>query len=237
MSGSSDAIKRFYKTVAVVKRNEGFEIRLDDRPLRTKRRKTVMAPAARLAEAIRGEWEEQEDQIDLASTPLTNLLADAIDANAAPQWRNDILAYLKSDLVCYRADAPQALVDRQAEAWDPYLEWLRDELGSALVITTGVMTTPQPDIAISRVQTILNDAGRETLAALRRATTITGSAVMALALWKKAFPAADIYAASIIDETFQAEQWGADADAAARRNLIEQEFMHIARFLDLLAGD
>ncbi len=237
MSGSSEAIKRTYRAVTVTELDDGFEIRLDDKPLRTKKRNAVIAPTYKLADAIRMEWEEQGDHIDLGSTPLTNLLADAIDADAAAQWREDILAYLGSDLLCYRADAPQALVDRQAAAWDPYLDWLRDELGAALVITTGIMSTPQPDIAIDRVRTVLADVGRETLAALRTATAITGSAVMALALWKKAFPAGEIYGASIVDEAFQAQQWGDDEEAAVRRSVIEGEFMHVARFLDLLAGD
>lgn len=237
MSGSSEQVKRFYKAVSVNETDDGFEIRLDERPLRTKSRNILIAPTVSLADAIRREWDEQEDEIDLASTPLTNLLADAIDADAAPQWRDDILDYLRSDLVCYRAGAPQALVERQADAWDQYLDWLRNELAAALVVTTGVMSTPQPDIAIDRIRTTLDAASRETLSALRKATAITGSAVMALALWKKVFAAHDIYAASIVDETFQAEQWGEDAEALARRRVIEQEFIHVGQFLELLATD
>ena len=234
MSGSKKAIKRFYKSVSVSSANEGYEVRLDDKPLRTKGQKILIAPSASLADAIQEEWEQQGDEIDLASTPLTNLLADAIDANSASQWRADILGYLGSDLVCYRADAPQALVERQAEAWGPYLDWLRDELGAALVVTTGIISTPQPQIAIDRVRTILAPLNRETLAALRKATAITGSAVMALALWKQAFAARDVFAASVIDEVFQAEQWGEDEEAMGRRQTIEREFLHIARFLELL---
>ena len=184
MSGSKKAIKRFYRTVSVSETNDGYEVRLDDKPLRTKGKKILIATSASLADAIQEEWEQQGDEIDLASTPLTNLLADAIDANAASQWRADILGYLGSDLVCYRADAPQALVERQAEVWGHYLDWLRDDLGAALVVTTGVISTPQPQIAIDRVRTVLAPLNRETLAALRKATAITGSAVMALALWK-----------------------------------------------------
>ena len=237
MNGSTKTIRRFYQSVSVSSANEGYEVRLDDKPLRTKGQKILIAPSASLADAIQEEWEQQGDEIDLASTPLTNLLADAIDANAASQWRADILGYLGSDLVCYRADAPQALVERQAEVWGHYLDWLRDDLGAALVVTTGVISTPQPQIAIDRVRTILAPLNRETLAALRKATAITGSAVMALALWKQAFAARDVFAASVIDEVFQAEQWGEDEEAMGRRQTIEREFLHIARFLELLGSD
>ena len=242
MNGSTKTIRRFYQSVSVSSANEGYEVRLDDKPLRTKGQKVLIAPSASLADAIQEEWKQQGDEIDLASTPLTNLLADAIDADASnasamDQWRADILGYLGSDLVCYRADAPQALVERQADVWGHYLDWLRDDLGAALVVTTGVISTPQPQIAIDRVRTVLAPLNRETLAALRKATAITGSAVMALALWKQAFAARDVFAASVIDEVFQAEQWGEDEEAMGRRQTIEREFLHIARFLELLGSD
>ncbi len=237
MSGSPDAIKRFYKSVDVVEADGGFEIHLDRKPLRTKNRKTVLASGKALATAIKAEWAEQGEIIDPASSPLTNLLAEAIDADAAEQWRDDILAYLQSDLVCYRAETPAALVERQAAVWDPYLDWLRNELGAALVVTAGVISAPQPDIAIDRVRAVLEGGSPEALGALRKATAITGSAVLALALWKKAFAPADIFAASLVDETFQIERWGEDDEAQARREAMQAEFLIIARFLDLLEKD
>lgn len=227
-------VKRFYKSVSVVVRDDGFEIRLDDKPLKSKWKEVLLAPTRALADAIRDEWDAQGEALDLAANPLSNLLAEAIDADAADQWRDDILGYLKSDLVCYRAETPAALAERQAAQWDPYLDWLREDLGAVLVVTAGVIAAPQPDIAIDSVCKALDGASRETLAALRKATAITGSAVMALALWKGAFAPADIFDASLVDENFQIEQWGEDDEAHARREIIRGEFMAIARFLALL---
>ncbi len=237
MSGPPDAIRRFYKSVDVAETDQGFEVRLDGKPLRTKRQSVLLAPSAALAASIKMEWDDQGEHIDPAATPLTGLLAEAIDADAAAQWRDDIIAYLSSDLVCYRAETPAALVERQAAMWDPYLDWLRDELGAALVATTGVIATAQPDIAIDRIRSVLDGSAPDTLAGLRKAAAITGSAVMALALWRKAFPAAEIFAASIVDETFQMEQWGDDDEARARRDAMREEFLTAARFLELLETD
>lgn len=237
MSGSATLIKRFYRSVDIAGGDNGFEIRLDGKPLRTKRRQLLLAPSEPLAEAIKTEWDDQGEHIDTASTPLTNLLTEALDADAAAQWRDDILSYLQTDLICYRAETPQALVERQATARDPYVTWLRDEVGAALVVTTGVIATAQPDIAIDRVRTILVDLPPVSLAAMRKATAITGSAVMGLALWEKAFPPADIFNASIVDDLFQAEKWGDDDEASARRDALRSEFVAIARFLAFVKPD
>ncbi len=237
MSGQSKSIKRFYQTVEIAKSDDGFEIRLDGNPLRTKRREVLLAPSAALAAAIKTEWDDQGEHIDPASTPLSSLLTEAIDADAAAQWRDDILSFLQTDLICYRADGPNALVERQAAAWDPYVAWLRDELGAVLVVTVGIVATAQADISIQRIKTELDKIPAVLLGALRKATAITGSAVMALALWKTAFPAADIYTASIVDDLYQAEKWGDDDEALARRDAMREEFLTISRFLDLLQAD
>lgn len=234
MSGSAGAIKRFYRVVEVVEGDGGFEIRLDGKPLRTKQSQILLAPNEPLARAIKTEWDNQGEHIDTASTPLTNLLTEAIDADAETQWRQDILSYFQTDLICYRAETPNALVERQATAWDPFVAWLRDEVGATLVVTAGVIATAQPDISINRIRTILADVPPASLAAMRKATAITGSAVMALALWEKAFPASDIFNASIIDDLFQAETWGDDDEASARRETLRNEFADIARFLALM---
>lgn len=233
MTGAGGQIKRFYRAVDINAVEGGFEIRLDARPLRTKRRRTLLAPNAALATAIKTEWDDQGEHIDPATTPLTNLLTEALDGDAAEQWRDDIMSYLTTDLICYRAEAPKALVERQAAAWDPYLDWLRDDFGSALVVTAGVIATPQPDIAIDRIRNFLAPMASVSLAALRKATAITGSAAMALALWEKKFAAMDIFEASIVDDRFQAEKWGEDDEAAARRDALRAEFLTVARFLEL----
>jgi len=231
------SVKRFYKTVDVANADDGFQVRLDGKPIRTKRGAPIYAPTRALAEAINAEWAGQRDEIDFGATPLTRILGDAIDADAADQWRDDILAYLKSDLVCYRADAPAKLVERQTAVWDPFLDWLRDELGAGLVVTSGIVSAPQPDIAIERVKTAIDDLPPALLAALRRMTAITGSAVLTLALWKNAFTPEQVFDASIVDETFQRDQWGEDTEATARLDAIRLEFLDLARFVSLLGAD
>lgn len=230
-------VKRFYRNVGVAPTDDGFQIHLDGKPIRTKRGVLIIAPTRALAEAIKSEWAGQGEEIDPDAAPLTSILGNAIDANGAEQWRDDILAYLKSDLVCYRAEAPATLVKRQKDCWDPYLDWLRDELGAGLVVATGVISAPQPDIAIERIKTVLIDLSPELLGALRRMTAITGSAVLTLAIWKNAFTAAEVFNASIVDEAFQRDQWGEDEEASARLDAIRAEFLHLARFIALLCAD
>ena len=233
---SRGAVNRFYKMASAEESDDGWSVRLDSAPLKTRKRNIVIAPTKALADAIAAEWNAQGETLDLAATPLSNLLGTALDAGAANNeaWRKDILDYLGSDLLCYRAEGPAALRQAQAAAWNPFLDWLRKDLGAALVTTTGVISVAQPDIAMTRIRALLADQSMPALFAMRQATALTGSAVLALALLKGAFSADEIFDASLIDERFQARQWGEDAEAAARREAMRGEFMHIARFLRLI---
>ncbi len=231
---SSDAgANRFFKEVLVIEREGRFELRLDDRSLRTRGRNVLRVPSSALAEAIRTEWVRQGDRIDPSATPLTSLVSAAIDADdqGLADWRNDVLSYLGADLLCYRADRPEALAARQEQIWSPILEWMRSELGASLVVTSGVIKIVQPDAAIQAIRAVLEKTTPLELLAIRQATTLTGSGAIALALWRGAFTAAALFDASLVDETFQAEKWGEDAEASMRRQQMRAEFMVVADLL------
>jgi chaperone required for assembly of F1-ATPase len=232
----SVAPKRFFEDVLVIERDGRYELRLDDRSLRTRGRNIVHVPTRGLAEAIRDEWAGQGERIDPAATPITSLVSAAIDAGVegARPWRDDILSYLATDLLCYRADAPESLVTRQEEAWDPVLDWLRSDMGVGLVSTAGVIKVEQPDIAIQAARSALERATPLETLAVRQAATLTGSAAVALALWRGAFPAEALFDASLVDETFQAEKWGVDEEAAERRAQMRSEFARIAKIFEFL---
>ncbi|WP_425408826.1 ATP12 family chaperone protein [Hyphococcus sp.] len=233
---SAPPIKPFYKDVSLEKIHGRFHLMLDGRNARTKAKNPLSAPTESLGAALADEWAAQEKIIDQNAMPLTGILSTAIDGGeeAGEMWRNEILEYLNSDLVCYRAETPAALVDRQAAAWDPYLDFLRDDLGAALISTSGIVAVAQPGIAAEAVRNALLGAAPETLFALRLATAITGSAAMALALWRGAYPADDVFEASRVDERFQEERWGADEEAKAREARMRDEFISIGRFFSLM---
>lgn len=229
-------IKRFYKAVSVGEESGRFQVLLDGKKARTRDKNPLAAPAKALAEALAAEWDAQADFIDQNAMPLTGILSTGIDGgeDAAEKWRDEILDYLKSDLICYRAIEPAALVRRQTESWDGYIEFMRAEFGAALIVTSGVVAVDQPQIAVDAVDKALSAQLPEILFALRLATAITGSAAMALALWRNAFAPEDIFEASRVDERFQEERWGEDDEAKARENRLRAEFMSVSRFLALL---
>ncbi|WDI31017.1 hypothetical protein PUV54_13745 [Hyphococcus flavus] len=231
--------KRFYKDVATDQLDGRYRILLDSRPARTRGKNLLTAPTQALADAIAGEWDAQSETIDQISMPLTGVMAAAIDGgeSAAQTWLDEILNYLGSDLVCYRADEPAELVERQAAVWDPYLDFARAEFGAPLMKTQGIIAVSQPQLSIDAVRSHLAEQPPETLFALRLATAITGSAVLALALWRNAYGPEEIFEASLVDERFQEQRWGVDEEAMARQSRLGAEFASIARFLNLVAAD
>ncbi|MHA7871102.1 MAG: ATP12 family protein, partial [Hyphococcus sp.] len=146
----------------------------------------------------------------------------------------EILNYLSTDLLCYRAQRPDALVKRQCKIWDPYLHWFKSEFGVGLVSTTGIQAVQQPAEAVKAVETVLADCSPERLFALARMTKLTGSAVLALAGWKSFEDSVTIFAASRVDEYFQEEKWGVDQEAKVRENDIRNEFFAVCRLLSFL---
>ena len=218
---------RFYRNVEVGEAGEhgdGFAILLDGRPVRTPARRLLAAPVLALAEAIAAEWRAQGDLIDPARMPLTRLSNAIIDGViAAPQpVRAEIEKYLATDLLFYRASEPEGLRARQAQFWDPVLEWAREALGARFLLAAGVMHVTQPAAAIAAAAAAIPGGEGEVadpwrLGALSVVTTLTGSALLALALAAGRIEADTAWAAAHVDEDWNMEFWGQDALALARR--------------------
>ena len=218
--------KRFYKDAAAGEASEGgHPVLLDGRPVRTPARRLLAAPQRALAEALVAEWNAQENVVDPARMPLTRLANAVIDAVAdRPQpVADEIAKYLGSDLLFYRADAPAGLVAKQSEAWDPVLAWARDVLGARFVQIEGVIYAAQPEQAVAAARAAIPlDVWR--LGGVSLVTSLTGSALLALALAQGAIAADAAWDAAHVDEDWQMSQWGRDELALERRSYRRKDF-------------
>lgn len=227
--------KRFYREAGVG--GDGpWQILLDGRPVKTPGKRPLALPTAALADAVASEWRAQTTHVDPARMPLTRLANSAIDAvsEARDAVAADIAAYAASDLICYRAAAPEQLVAQQQRLWDPVIAWAREALGAHFVLAEGVMPIRQPQAALDAVREALAGESAFRLTGLHVATTLTGSALLALALDRGALTAAEAWAASQVDEDYQTSLWGEDAEATARRRARRTEFDAAAAWLVLL---
>ena len=229
-------MRRFWKTVDVEREGEGWSIRLDERPVRTPARVPLAAPSEALAEAIAEEWRAIEDKIDPRAMPLTGLANAAID-RVLPDRRafaDNIAKYAEADLACYRAEGPRALVARQEEQWDKLLAWGRRRFDVDFTTTTGLMHVDQPAATVERLAHAVSALDAFRLAALQPLVTIGGSLVAALAALEKAISPDEAWDAVSVDDRWQIEQWGADAEAETALENSRRHFLAAARFLDLL---
>jgi chaperone required for assembly of F1-ATPase len=224
--------QRFYRTVTTAPVAEGHAVRLDDRPVRTPARRVLTAPTLRLAPALAAEWAAQQEVLDPVRMPLTRLANSIIDGVAAQPAAvaAEIAKYLSCDLLFYRAKSPRGLVERQRRHWDPILAWAADELGARFVSTEGVLYVAQPQAALqAAADAIGGDSWR--LGALHAATTLTGSALIALALAGGSLSVEDAWTAANVDEDWNMEQWGRDELALQRRGCRQAEFQAAATIL------
>ncbi|MFI0394680.1 ATP12 family chaperone protein [Paracoccus jiaweipingae] len=209
--------RRFWKSATVRPSDAGFEVALDDRPLRTPGKQPLHLPTQALAQAVAREWDAQDGVIDPNTMPLTRAANSAIE-KVAPQFAAvaDMLAeYGGTDLLCYRAGAPAVLVDQQAAGWQPLLDWARDALGADLAVTTGMMPVAQDPAALARLRAHVHALDVFGLTALHDLVTLPGSLVLGLAVIHGRLDADSAHELSRIDEAFQASQWGEDAEASA----------------------
>lgn len=229
-------IKKFYVRVEPVSERGEFFLALDGRPAKTRGGRPLATKSQRLANAIADEWNDQTDHIEFITMPVTRLLMTSIDLAPSDRetWEDAILSHLGADLVCYRAASPAALVERQQSSWDPLLGWINVLLGVDLVVTSGVGHIRQPDEALDACARLLATANDAEAIALKTAVDITGSAVIGLAAWKTDRSADELFRLSRVDEDFQIEQWGCDAEAVARENAMAREFAAAWRFFRLL---
>jgi chaperone required for assembly of F1-ATPase len=214
----AEEVKRFYKAAAAVAAPDcGWRIDLDGRPVRTPARTSLAVPSQALARGIEAEWNAQGEKIDPRSMPMTGLANAAIDRVAPdPQAFGAVLArYAEADLLCYRAERPSTLVARQRAHWDPLLGWARRRFDIDFEIVAGIMHRPQPASTVERLERAIHARSPFELAALSPLVTISGSLVIALALVEEAIDFDAAWSAATVDEAFQAENWGEDAEAAA----------------------
>jgi chaperone required for assembly of F1-ATPase len=227
---------RFYAHAQVSQssKDSAFAILLDGKPVKTLARRTLEAPTRALAEKIAEEWNAQVDVIDPARMPLTRLSNTVIDAvvNAPGPVAAEIANYLGSDMLFYRADAPAGLVEKQSKAWDPVLAWARKRFGARFVLAQGVVHVAQPREAIAAARAAI-PRGPWRLAAVFAITTLTGSALLALALTHGVLEADAIWAAAHVDEDWQMSQWGRDELALERRAYRYAEFAAAVKVLAL----
>jgi chaperone required for assembly of F1-ATPase len=224
--------RRFYQTVSVAPDAEGFRICLDGKPVHTPARRMLATPTPKIAEALAKEWRAQQEFIDPAQMPLTRLANAIIDRVAAATGpvADDIRKYLGSDLLYYRADGPERLRARQAQHWDPILSWARDGLGAEFKTGEGIVHIAQADAAIeAAAAAIPKDAWR--LGALHAATTLSGSALIALALLHGCLSAEVAWQAAHVDEDWNMELWGRDEIALSQRAFRFAEFQAAATML------
>jgi chaperone required for assembly of F1-ATPase len=217
--------KRFYSQAHVGEGDGGYLLLLDGKPVKTPARRPLAAPTPALAEKIAGEWNAQVAVIDPGRMPLTRLANAVIDAvsDSPSPVADEVAKYLGSDLLCYRADAPPALVELQVQHWDPMLAWARDALGARFILAQGVMYVAQSVEAVSAARAKI-PADPWSLGAVSSITTLTGSGLLALALAHGALEADAAWAAAHVDEDWQMSQWGNDQAALDRRAYRRAEF-------------
>ena len=222
------AIKPFYKTVDVRDAAGGQHVlTLDGRLARTPGRNPLAAKSRALMLNVAAEWERQRETIEPADMPLTRLLNSAVDgvSRTMAETRADVLKYAGSDLLCYRAEEPEELAERQRLAFDPVLAWAAETLGAHFNLGAGVVHVEQPPESIAAVRAAIADFDDPVaLAALSAMTTLSGSALLALGVAREFMTPDAAWRAAHVDEDFQAERWGVDADARARRDARWREF-------------
>jgi chaperone required for assembly of F1-ATPase len=229
--------KRFYTEAGVGEAEGGFTVTLDGKPIKTPSGKVVVVPKRAIADAIAAEWAAQGETIDPLTMPLTRFansvvqsVIDRADAVAA-----DVAKYLGTDLLFYRAGHPEALVAREAAQWDPFVFWAAETLGAHFILAEGINHVRQPDAAIAAARAAF-PVDPWSIAALHVVTTLTGSALLALALAQGVREPADIWAAAHIDEDFNIEQWGLDEEVASRRAARAVDFEAATRILNAMKG-
>lgn len=232
-------MKKFYKFVSVASVDgSGFAVLLDGKPMKTPAGTPLVAPTKALAEGVAAEWDAQGETVKPAEMPLTQLLATALDR--IPTVREQIVvgvaAYAETDLVCHRADSPQELAVRQAKAWQPLVEWTAERYGAALCPVEGVMPVDQPEEAAQAIRGALAALGDFDLCGVQNAASVCGSVVIALALYEGRVDAEEAFELSQLDETFQIEKWGEDAETTARRAQLKADIAATARWFAAL-GD
>ncbi|MBX9664235.1 ATP12 family protein [Novosphingobium sp.] len=231
-------MKRFYKAVTVAVEGTGFRVMLDGRPLRTVGGRAQIVPTAPLAEALAAEWSGQGDEIDPARFVFRDLADYAIDVIVPGKAAvvEELIPYAETDTLCYRAEPDEALGIRQRAVWDPLLAAAEERWQARFVRVAGIMHRPQPDETLARLRADLESRDGFTLAAVKTTASLAASLVLGLMAVE---PGADIDAlwdAANLEEDWQAELWGKDEEAQARRARRHAAFAAAAQFAVMARG-
>jgi chaperone required for assembly of F1-ATPase len=227
--------KRFWKQATASACAGGFTVTLDGRAVKTPAKALLVVPTLAMAEAIALEWDAQEGVIKPDSMPVTRAANSALD-KVAPQFAEVaalLAAYGETDLLCYRATGPEELIDRQAQGWDPLLEWAAKTYGAPLLVTAGVIHITQPAASVRALSQAVHGFDNFRLAALHDLIAISGSLVLALAVTSGRLTAAEAWDLSRIDESWQNELWGVDEEAAKLEAFKREALLGAERFFGL----
>jgi chaperone required for assembly of F1-ATPase len=228
-------VKRFWAESAVVAVEDGFAVELDGRSVKTPAKRSLIVPTQAMAQMIAAEWDAQEDEIKPQTMPATKTANAALDKVAVQhaEVADMLAAYGDSDLLCYRAESPMALAQRQAAQWDPMLDWAADALGARLLPRSGIMHMPQDASALDTLTVRTHSLSAFELAAFHDLVSLTGSLILGFAAAERARSLEDIWDLSRVDETWQIEQWGEDAEEAALVAQKKDSFLHAGRMFTL----
>ncbi len=226
-------MKRFYREATVVSEQGRYSVTLDGRPVLSPGKSPLELPTRLLAESVSAEWNAQGEEIDPASMPMTRFANSAIDRirPRRDEVVNEIAAYAETDLLCYRTATPEGLAERQAFTWQPLLDWAATQYGASLRVTQEIIPVAQDKDAVAALRNQIVSRDEFALSALHSLTAASGSVVIALAVAESRIDPKEASAASLIDETYQAEEWGEDPESIARWEAIGAEIEAAARFL------
>lgn len=232
---SAWAPRRFWTAAAVIRVDGGFTVHLDGKPVRTPLKAPLVLPTEALAREVAAEWHAVDGTVDPSVMPFTRTANSAID-KVAPQFSDVagmLAGYGGSDLLCYRAEAPEELIARQRAGWDPLLAWSADSLAAPLVATAGVMHIAQAPASLAALSRAVHDQSPFQLAAFHDLVALSGSLVLALAVTRGRLPSEEAWRLSRIDEDWQIEEWGEDEEAADAAAIKHAAFLLAGRFYGL----
>lgn len=231
-------MKKFYKIAEAGTAPGGYVVRLDGKPVKTPLKNTLLLSSQALADAIALEWAAQGSDIRPATMPLTQLANTMIDkAKGADraEMNAQLVQYGSSDLVCYFATHPSPLVKRQQAVWMPLVAWMKEKYGIAFETVSGIKYQHQPQASIDKLKKLIEGLSAEDFTVVQSAAATTGSVVVALALLEKKLSPEEAYFAACVDEIYQLETWGEDAEARKRLDMIQAELNSIVQFRDLVS--
>ena len=229
-------MKRFYKDVTVKTSESGYQICLDDRPVCSPAKAVVVVPSQALAEAIQAEWKAVEDEIQPEDMPLYSMAVTVTD-RVTPQRQeltDELVGYIHDDVLRYRSSNDLDLASRQAEMWNPWLNWAEQTCGLRLPTTAGLMPVFADDTTEHIVRNRLQPLADAQFGCLYRVATLAGSVVLGLAFQERQLGADDVFETAFLDELYQNCLWGTDEEAAVRQAAIRSELKNVERFMDML---